>query len=195
MPRRWYRRPRSATWTWGCSVLKCATATHSSEVWRSDSMRLITSRVSRCKSRRSPNSGENQLPQPWIGAILPSRSCEAISTPVASAPKPHFSGLERSTLPRDVSAVCAPMACNPIAGIAYPDRTVLKMGRSRPCRLLSPPRPRTSGVFHDCPEGNGHGWRTTAALSGSEVSPAGAETSDCRRHSSGTRFTSSESAA
>jgi hypothetical protein len=36
---------------------------------------------------------------------------------------------------------------------------------------------------------------TTAALAGSEVSPAGAETSDRRRHSSVARFTSSESAA
>ena len=36
---------------------------------------------------------------------------------------------------------------------------------------------------------------TTAVHEGSEVSPDGAETSDCRRHSSGARFTSSESAA
>jgi hypothetical protein len=36
---------------------------------------------------------------------------------------------------------------------------------------------------------------TTAALSGWEASPAGAEISDRRPHSSGARFTSSESAA
>ena len=50
--------PRIATWTWGCSVLWCSVATHSSSVPRSFSISVIRSRVSRDRSTRSPNSGE-----------------------------------------------------------------------------------------------------------------------------------------
>ena len=100
-----------------------------------------------------------QLPHPWIGAILPlAKSGGNIDTNRFRA-EPRLLRFERGTLPGDVSAVCVPLPCNPIARIAHPDRTMLKMGRSRPCRLLSPPSPRTSGVFHHRLEGDGQGGR------------------------------------
>jgi hypothetical protein len=98
-----------------------------------------------------------QLPKPRIAAILPiAKSGSNIDTCRIRA-EAGFLRFERRTLSRDISAMRVPMACNPIARVAHPDRAVLKVRRSRPCRLLSPSRPRTSCVFHDRLEGNGQG--------------------------------------
>jgi hypothetical protein len=98
-----------------------------------------------------------QLPKPRIVAILPFAKPGSNIDTCRFRAKAGFLRFERRTLTGDVSAMRVPMACNPIARIAHPNGTVLKVGRSRPCRLRSPSSPRTSGVFHYRLEGNGHG--------------------------------------
>lgn len=103
--------------------------------------------------------GDDQLPQPWIGARLPFKKFRRdLDTSGYRGEAAHL-GMERSTLPRNIFAVGTPMPRNAIAGISDPDRTVLKVGRPRPYPLLSPSRPRASRIFHYRPKGKRHGVR------------------------------------
>ena len=97
--------------------------------------------------------GDDQLPQPWIGALLPFKKFRRDFDAGGFRGEPGPLGLERSALPRNIFAVRSPMPRDAIAGIRDPDRTVLKVGRPRPYSLLSPSRPRASRIFHYCPDG------------------------------------------
>jgi len=112
-------------------------------------MRIIMSLVSRCRSRRSPNSGE-MISFHSRGSALSChpRSFDGISTPVVDAENPVFWDWREALSPRDVFAMRAPVPGDAITGISHPDRTVLKMRRPRPYRLLAPSRPRTLRIFH-----------------------------------------------
>jgi len=65
--------------------------------------------------------GDYQLPQPWIATLLPFKKFRSDIDASGFGGEFGFLLLERSTLPRNVPAVRAPMSRNPIGGIGHPD--------------------------------------------------------------------------
>jgi hypothetical protein len=65
--------------------------------------------------------GDYQLPQPWITTLLPFKKLGSDIDAGGFGGESGFSLLQRSTLPRNVPAMRAPMAANPIGGIGHPD--------------------------------------------------------------------------
>ena len=115
-------------------LLKCATATHSRRKSKSCSIRAISSRVCRVRSRRSPNSGEMiNLNRRWSPRALPLAQRLGDVDAIVGGGEPSL--LDRAFLGRAparyVAAMRGPLATHAVGRIRDAYGAALKMGFPR----------------------------------------------------------------